>query len=185
MEEIIFIINNLVFGMLFEVLFIYLIIIIAKRIKNKKLLLFFIVFLGYIISGIIVNFTYDNQAWAITLMIIFIFLVCKLLYKDNIEILDIFLITFSIFVVSLVSALSLSIFGFDKIEALIFSRLVLLFVIDLLMLFDFYKLYALYVSLWNRRDDGNIKSITIRNISVIMLNVTMFLITFFVNYFLS
>ena len=104
----------------------------------------------------------------------------KFLYKDKIQIIDVFIISLAYLWLML---LSLILINFAKRD---FSNYAIMYIIQRILLFipfifknKFYIIYKKYCSLWNRNDKEKrpIKSITLRNISLILLNVFIFLMS--------
>lgn len=156
---------NIFLGMLPEVLFFTMFLIYSKKIKEKRTILFVLIILNYIGTGIL-N-TYSIYSYII--FIIFEYVILKLLYKEKVELIDVFLITISHIYLFIISISCYKIFA-DYNIALLTNRLLLL------MPFVFKNklnyLYEEYKKLWNRNNNNNkIRSISLRNISLIFLNI--------------
>lgn len=156
---------SIVLGMLPDVMYYYLYIKNIKNINTKKILFFTLLLVGFIATNIYYNlYTY-------LLFDVIIFLIIKKLYNSQAN--DIFLV---IFIELYMILLSIMCFFLIKnyIIAFIFYR-VLMF-IPLLFINKIKLLYKNYTMLWNRHNIPNkIKSITLRNVSLVGLNVLIIL----------
>lgn len=157
-------------GLLPEVLYFTLFLIYTKNIKEKRIKLFLLMSFAYILCIML------NQ-YKILYYLSFIFIVyciLKFLYKDKTQIIDIFVFSLSTAYLSFTSLLC---FKFVKED---FSNYYIWLSVNRLLLFiififknKFNTIYRKYCKLWNRNDKENrpIKSITLRNISLIILNL--------------
>lgn len=164
---------SILLGLIPEVLYFTLFLVYTKNLKKKKLKLFFLIAIAYFLCILI-------QQWQILfyiLLIVLIYLSLKLLYKDKTQIIDIFVISFAYLWISLLSFILILFVKQDM------SNYVLISIIDRILLFsififknEFNKIYKVYCKLWNRNDkeERPIKSITLRNISLILLNSFIF-----------
>lgn len=155
---------SLFLGMLPEVLFYTLFIVFTKDIREKYLKLFMFISVGYI--ALIMICRYELLFYL--LYIVYVYFVLKLLYKSHI--MDIFIFTISVIYLMLCSFVCYYLID-NYLIAMLVDRLLLfvpLFIINY-RLNDFYNLYKLK---WNRHNDvKGIKSLTLRNISVLTLNI--------------
>lgn len=175
---IIYLITSLLIGVLPEVIYFTLFIILAKDIKERKKRLFLGIFLIYIIFAII--FKYKLLAfWG---MIIAMYLYMKILYK-NTNLIDMVTIYFASSYLTLISYIGF--INFDKD----LSNYYVLLAINRLIIFlpflgrkKFHSIYLKVKSMWNRNDTIKkpLKSITLRNIIFIFINI----LIFFMNYYL-
>lgn len=167
---------SLIFGLIPETLYFTLFLIFAKDIKEKKIKLFLLISLSYILCIMTIRYK-------LLLYVIFIFVVygiLKILYKKKAMITDIFLFAVSTLYLTTVSYLfyifrnNLFIDGFISY---IIARLIL-FIPLILLRNKINKFYKTYCKLWNRNDKEKrpIKSITLRNISLMSIN-TIIIIT--------
>ena len=170
-------INSILLGSIFEIFFIWNMIIKIKELNNKKILLFMIVFLSYFISGIIVNFTYNNQYLCYIVLNSLIYLFSKIFFKNKFQIIDIFLIYYIIMTINFSCLILMKILGYNLIF-LYFNRIFLILVI--IFSNKIKNIYKKYIKLWNRRDGNKIKSITIRNLSIISMNILLYIINWYV-----
>ena len=159
---------NLFLGMVPEVIFFCVFLTTCKEIKNKFLSLFILNILSYIGAGILTSYS----IFSYILYIFAQYVILKLLYKDKIEYIDVFLITIShvyVFIIGLVCYKLVN----NYYVAFILDR-ILLFV-PFIFSKKLKNIYQLYKKAWNRNKENKIRSISLRNISLIILNVFLFL----------
>ena len=149
----------------------------AKGVKEKRFLFFILLLASSILSMLVIK-------WHLWYYIVFIassYLIMKLLYKSHVSDLFVFLVFFAWLAISSYTAV------------IIAGRGIIGMVVQRIILFSIFALrgklhgwYKVYRELWNRRDDNRIKSITLRNISLIFLNAFIvfmnFLLIFLQNY---
>lgn len=154
---------SFIFGAMLDSLFYFLYIVKVKKIQNKKILLYVLILIGYVIFNMILRYNF----YLYLLFLIYIFFVIKILYKNSIC--DIFLLLvvdmYSI-ICSIISYFCLN----DYILALVINKALLF--IPLVFSSNLSKVYTLYLNYWNRKKEKvKIKSITLRNISILLLNI--------------
>lgn len=164
---------SILLGLLPETLYFTLFLIYAKNLKEKKVRLFLLIGIAYFCCILIKEY----NILFYTLHIFSFYLVLKILYKKKVQIIDIFLITLAYLWLSF---LSFILMNFTKNDL---SNYALIYIIQRTLLFlpfifknKFNNWYKQYYSLWNR-DKSNpkvLKSITLRNISLILLNSVIF-----------
>lgn len=170
---------GILLGLIPEVLFITLFLSFTKNIKEKRMLLGICITISYLISIFI-------QQYKILFYVLFIFLIylsLKVTYKKKTQIIDLFVGSIPFMWISILSYVCFIFFNKDL------SNYYFLYLIDRILLFIplFFKkqlnvLYKKYCSLWNRNDKEKrlIKSITLRNISLLVINITIFLMNLYV-----
>lgn len=153
---------SLILGMIPEVLYFTLFLKFTKNIDKHIVKLFVLLAIGYV--ALIMICRYEFLFYI--MYIIYSYLVLKVLYKS--EIIDIFVysIAFSY----------LMIVGYT-FKLLLFNNYVLYYLVVRVFMFlpfifknKFNQLYILYRKLWNIRKGNKIKSLTIRNSSLIFVN---------------
>lgn len=166
---------SILFGLIPEVLYFTLFITYTKNIKEKRIKLFLLLSILYFLCMLL-------QRFIIIYYIIFIFfayLILKLLYKNQAQIIDIFIASISYLWLSILSLILMNFVNKD------FSNYYIILLIQKILLFmpflfknKFNILYKKYCKLWNRDDNEKrpIKSITLRNLSLILLNSFIFLL---------
>ena len=167
--------TGIILGLLPEVLYFTLFLIYTKNLKEKRIKLFLLMSVIYILCIMI------NQYKTIYYIsfIVLVYCILKLLYRQKTQIIDIFVFSLSMIYLTLLATFSLMLFTDDL------SNYYILYIIARILLFipfifksRFNVLYQKYCKLWNRNDKEKrpIKSITLRNISLIIINVTIFII---------
>ncbi len=164
------IIISLTIGMLPDVIFFTYFLTYIKDIKTKRVRLFILTMITYIVCIMISQ--YNTYLY---LLFIFIYYgILMLLYKEKIQLTEIFLI---LIMSAYLSYTSYFCFKFVKSD---FSNYYFLAIISKIVLFipilirkKIRKIYKKYCIWWNRNDGEKrpIKSITIRNISLIIFNI--------------
>lgn len=159
---------SIIIGMIPEVLFFTLFISYSKDLKQKKKSLFILIVIAYILCIMINRYQYTYYI----VMILMIFLILKVLYKEKIQIVDLFLVTISIVYVMLISFISFKMFGNNEnyyYIALIINKLLIF--LPLFFKRKLHNIYEKYLLLWdrNKSKERKVKSITIRNLSIISL----------------
>ena len=150
----------------------------AKQIKEKKVLFYILL----LVSGVLCFLISRWQLWYYIAYLGSAYLIMRKLYKSHISDLFVFLIFFAWIAVT-------SYTGF-----MLFHNIVYTYIFQRILMFGififrgkFNKWYKTYRELWNRRDDKRIKSVTLRNISLICINVFIvfmnFLLIFLSNLF--
>lgn len=154
---------GLLMGMLPEVLYFTLSICFIKDIKKQRLKLFSLLVIGYIVLIMVCRF----QLLFYLGYIVYVYIVLKKLYKSKI---------IDLFIVSIVSAyLTLASFiSFKLIDTYMLAYLInrlMLFIPIFILNYKLNDFYNVYYRLWDRHDGNKVKSITIRNISLVFINM--------------
>lgn len=160
---------SVLFGLMPESLYFTLFISYTKNIKEKRIKLFLLISLSYFLCVLV-------KKWTIIFYLLSIFLFyfdLKLLYKNKVQIIDVFIISISCFYITFLSFLLIFLVKSD------ISNYMYIYTIDKILLYapfifrkKFNIIYKKYCKLWNRNDKEKrpVKSITLRNISLILLN---------------
>lgn len=169
------IIISILLGLIPEVTYFTLFLIYTKNLKGNKIKLWLLIALAYIVCMFIQRY----RTIYYILFIALVYITLKILYKDKTQIIDIFVFSISTIYLSLIGFIC-SRFIFNNYTyyyvCLILNRILLF--IPFIFKDKFYYLYKNYCRLWNRnyKEKQPIKSITLRNISLILLNSLIFLI---------
>ena len=136
---------------------------IAKN-KNFNKKLYFLIFIGYIIFNMICVY----NLYLYLLFYLYIYFALKIIYKSQIN--DFFLIVFIDFYYLILSSLCYFLVP-NYLIAYLINKILLFF--PLIFKDKLKKLYSIYTKLWNKNKEAKqpIKSITLRNISLVLLNV--------------
>lgn len=167
-----------------EAIYFSLFLIYGKNLKEKRLLFIGIMIFEYLMLKCFIKFNVYFQI-AYTFMS---FINLKVLYREKAQITDIFLFAVASLVLILISIVSYASIYFtirEYIVALILNR-VLLF----LFLYFFRRkinlTYKNFYAIWNRHNNPNkMKSLTLRNISVIIFNLMFCFINLGMIFFLT
>lgn len=142
----------------------------AKGIKQHRVKLYVLL----LISGVLCSLICRWQLWYYLAYIASAYLIMRILYKSHISDLFVFSIFFAWIAIT-------SYLGFA-----ISNSMVIGYIVQRILMFGifafkgkFNKWYKTYRELWNRRNDNRIKSITLRNISLIFLNAFIVFMNFF------
>ena len=172
---------GILLGLVPEVLFFTLFLCNTKNIKEKKVRLFLLIAISYTLTIFIKQYVLLYYL----MFIVLTYISLKILYKEKTQIIDIFIIVYSFFYVTIISYFCFLFMKQDR------SNYWILYTLDRILLFipfifknKFNVLYKKYCKLWNRNDKEKrpIKSITLRNISLIAIN---FIIIFMNVYMIS
>lgn len=170
---------SILLGLIPEVLFLTLFLTKTKNIKEKRLKLFIVIAIFYFLSMLI-------QQYKTIFYVLFIFLLylsLKIVYGKKAQIIDLFVASIPFMWISFLSYIC---FIFLKEDL---SNYYILYIIDRIFLYipllfgKYLNLaYKEYCKLWNRNDKEKrpIKSITLRNISLLIINITIFLMNLYV-----
>lgn len=166
---------SLILGILPDVLYYFIYIKQIKGIKSKNLLFFLLLLVTYMLCIIVVQ----HQFYLYIIQDILVFIIMKLLYKSHIS--DMFLVIFIEFYMILLSTICFMFINNYYFAFIIYRLLMFLPLLCSNKLRDMYKKY---LSLWNRHDNPKkIKSITLRNVSLVILNcllIFMYLMTLYI-----
>jgi len=166
-----------IIAILSETLFIYLIFKKSKNINTKRIALFLGILITYIVSGAITGFNYNFKIWTLLTFNILLFLVVKILYKEQINVVDFLLFGYILYLIGFPNSFAAflrTIHLVNYLTALVISRIII-FSILFFSYKHLNKFYQKISEFWNRRDDGKIKSLTIRNLLLIGVNVTLYI----------
>lgn len=164
---------SILLGMIPEVLYFTLFLIYTKDLKDKKFRLFGLVTIAYIICIMISQY----KILYYTTFIFLIYGILKLLYKNKAQITDIFAFSVSIIYLTILSLLIYLPKDIVQYYIILLVNRILLF-IPFIFRNKFNITYKKYYSLWNRNYEKKqpVKSITLRNISLIVINCIIFII---------
>lgn len=169
------ILMSIILGLLPEVLYFTMFIICTKDIKEKKIRLGVLISIAYILC----MFVQRYKVIYYILFIVLVYAILKLLYKKKTQIIDIFIISITYLYLTIISLFCFMFVKSDLSNYYIIS-IINRILLGLPFIFKnkFNLLYKKYCSLWNRNDKPNkvIKSVTLRNISLILLNFLVFII---------
>ncbi len=164
------IIISFILGLLPEVLYFTLFLIYTKNIKEKRLGLGILIAVAYVLCLFIQRY----QVIYYFAFIGLVYLILKLLYRKKTQIIDVFVFSIIFGILCLLSTLCyFAGLAFNINYYICYIILRILMFVPFIFRNKFNILYKKYCSLWNRNDKQKraIKSITLRNISLILLNL--------------
>ena len=158
-----------------EAIYFSLFLIYGKNLKEKRLLFIAIMIFEYLMITKLIQY----NIWIHISYIIMTYINLKALYKEKAQITDIFLFMVASIILIVVSAISYIIVQHTisiYLVALILSRL-LLFLTLFVIKNKINNYYKKFYSLWNKYKNPNkIRSLTLRNISIIIFNIMFYTI---------
>lgn len=164
---------SILLGLLPETLYFTLFITYTKNIKENKVKLFLLIAISYCICILVQNF----KILFYILLIVLIYISLKIVYKKKAQIIDVFIISIAYLWLGI---LSITLMNFVTND---YSNYFMILILQKILLFipfvfrhKFNIVYKKYCKLWNRsyKEKRKIKSITLRNISLILLNAYIF-----------
>lgn len=175
---------SILLGLIPEVLYFTLFITYTKNIKEKRFKLFVLTGIIYFLCMLVVMY---KLVYYIAFVILF-YLVLKFLYKQKIQIIDIFVITLSFFYLSTIAYIFFLLMNDNMDFYYLFYMLDRILLLLLLLFVPFIfknklnSIYKIYCKLWNRNDKETrpIKSITLRNISLIAINFIIIIMNIYI-----
>lgn len=165
---------SVLLGLIPEVLYFTLFISYTKNIKEKRVKLFLLISVAYFLCMLIQQY----KLMYYMLLIVLMYFIAKILYRRKVQIIDFFVFSISAIYLTILSYIC---FLFLKKDL---SNYYFLYFIDRVILYlpfifknKFNIIYKKYCKLWNRNDNEKrtIKSITLRNISLIIINIAIIL----------
>lgn len=162
-----YILLSVFLGIIPESIYLSFFFIFAKQIKFKKRILFSLILASYSICSIFLAFS----IWFHIVFIASIYLILLLLCKS--QLIDVFLISNAYIVLTIITLICFLIPHY--MTGVIFHNVFLfLFVLCFKNKLSLY--YNKYCKLWNKNNNAIIKSITIRNISIILFNILLYVL---------
>lgn len=164
---------ELLLGQLPEAIYFAVFMILTKQLKTKRILFIIISILEYIL---IFN-TLAFNIWAQLLYMCMLYIALKILYKEQVQITDIFTFGIASIIMIVISAVVYGITRGNMIYGSIISRLGL-FLVLIVFRNKLVNIQKLYKSLWNRNDKipHKMKSTTFRSLNLVIFNI-MFYVT--------
>lgn len=163
---------SIIIGLMPEAIFFAMFVIGAKGIKKGERRLPLVVF--FIAAFLIIGLLLAYNIWEYVLLTVAMYIIMKLLHEKT-EFIDLFLLTIPYLILAVIGFVC---FGIGQLLPdsicpplimLIINRLLLLIIISALYP-RLYRWYNTYKKVWNVHKDSKIKSITVRNISILVCN---------------
>lgn len=168
----------LILEKVFEAIYFALFLLIGKNIKEKRIAFIAVMIFEYLALKYFIRYNVLFQL-SYTFMS---FINLKFFYKEKSQITDIFLFMFASLILIIISiATGLILFKFPELYVfmLIINRIIMF--LTLFAIKDkIYNWYKVMFKHWNRsKEKRKIKSLTLRNISVIIFNLMFYILNFF------
>ena len=177
-----YLITGVLLGFIFEVFFISVMFYKIKGLKDKKIALFLSTLITFIITAMITGTNYSNQYLFYLIYNVILFGFLKIIYRNKINIIDLFLIYYIIMIINFSSLLAIKLFEYNFISYFTSRLILILFMILASKFNNFYKLYNYN---WNRHTNNKVKSITVRNLTIISCNLMLYIINYFILYYIN
>lgn len=174
---------NFIFGILPETIYFCLFMIYSKNLKEHRLRLFLLMLFEYFVVSCFIQY----NVWLQITYTILLFIILKILYKEKALITDIFIFGASSLLLIAISALSYMAVYFtvnNYIIAYILNR-ILMFGTLFILKDKLHNWYLKFNGLWNRKPNQKIRSLTVRNVSVIIFNIMFYIINLGMLYFIA
>ena len=169
---------NIVFGYILETLFFGYAFNKIKGIKSKRTYIIFLI--CYVLGAIIINFTINN-VYYLYIMIAFMFeIINKIIDKRKFIVTNAFLMLNIMLLSSTITTIPILLFGYNSLS-LILNRAEIIIMIILIKYLPINKIHKLVVSNWNRTANNKVKSVTIRNLILIVIFILITIINMFIN----
>ena len=164
-------IKSILIGVIPDVIFLSLFIIYSKKIQTRRVIFFILLLIDYIVTLIIFKY----QTLFYILFIVIEYIILRLLYKKEIQLIDSFVITIPFLILFLMSCIYYFLIP-NYMLACILEKITILIMIFLIKN-KINIAYKTYRHLWNRTKEEarKIRSITLRNISLILMYIFIFL----------
>lgn len=164
------IIMNIILGLIPETLYFTMFLIYTKDIKERKFTLFILISLAYLV---LISLSSYKMLYYLSFVFV-IYIILKILYKDKSQKIDIFIISFAFIYVSLLSYICYIFIQKNHDMFYLFYTLDRIFLfVPFLFKNKFNTFYKRYCLLWNRNNaDRTVKSITLRSVSLVIINIS-------------
>lgn len=157
---------SIILGLIPEFIYYYIYLTKIKELKGNNILFFILTFINCFMSIIYIK----HDFYMYILFDIIEYILLKLSYKKQICIIDFFLLIFSEIYLLIISALCYYLIS-NYIIAFITNRILMF--LPLIFISKIRIIYKKYKNMWNRNDKKNnpIKSLTLRNTSVVIMDI--------------
>lgn len=172
-------VTNFIFALFPEVVYFTLFLIYTKGYKYNKIKLFIFLLLGY---SVLKMFLPKNIYFQI-IFTLYVPIVLKFIYKDKFHISDMFIFVYSSIILILCTCITIPIYLiFGKYMLAFILNRILMFVVLFLLKNKLNKAYVWIISQWNRNYEhpNKVKAITIRQVSVISMNIMIYALYLFI-----
>lgn len=172
---------ELIIGQIPEAIYFALFMIYAKGLKEKRILFTILMVAEYIL---LTRFLIYNISFQI-IYTFMTFIIMKILYKEKSQIIDIFIFTESLILLLIFTVPFLVLNNFiNNIYIVCIISKISLFIFFFFIKKYLFKINNKYYKLWNRNDyeKRKIKSLTLRNISIVTFNILFYITNILIIY---
>lgn len=164
---------EILLGQVPEAIYFAMFMILTKQIKEKRILFVILMTLEYI--GLLQAFPYSVVPRILFFVLTFIIL--KLLYKEKVQITDVFTLGIASISLIIFNVCFSPLFYVNYILAVVLIR-ICMFVFLFIFRNKLNKIQKLYKKLWNRNDKEprKIKSLTFRSLNLVIFNIMFYII---------
>ena len=141
---------------------------------------YFIYLISSIIPFVFQKFTYNNLYLTYILIALFFYLMYAVIHKEYRQITNFFLMLNLILISSIIMAIPMFFVGYNQ-NYLIINIVMNLILIVVVKYAPLNNIYKTIIQNWNRTNHNKIKSVTIRNFTMILIYTFVTLINVFVN----
>lgn len=171
---------NIIFGFGLETIYFGYI---FNNIKNEKYKTTYIYYLiSSILSFLLQNFTYNNLYLTYIFIALIFYVLYAITHKEWKQITNFFLMLNIILISSILTTIPILIFGYNSLS-FVLNRLEMLVILFVVKKINLNKLYKLIIRNWNRTTNNKIKSVSVRNFTMIFIYIFLTFINIFVNEF--
>lgn len=176
-------IAQLILGQIPEAIYFALFMIFAKNLKEKRIIFILVMIFEYLALTQLIQF----NVWLQVIHTFMTYINLKVLYKEKAQITDVLMFTIAsilLIIISFIFCLPLIINEKLVIICAISSKIIL-FVLLFIIKNKLNKILVVVNNRWNRNDKYKIKSLTVRNIFIVIFNAMFCLINMFMIYLLT
>lgn len=163
-----------------EAIFFSVFLILGKKLKEKRLLFTAIMIFEYLALKCVLKY----NIWFQLIYTFMSFINLKVLYKEKAQITDIFLFAAAsiiLIILGILCGLPKIMFNIEYIYLLIINR-ILMFLVLYIFRNHISKIYVKIFKNWNRNNNNKIRSLTLRNISIIFFNIMFYVLNLMLIY---
>lgn len=168
---------RIILAQVLEAVYFSLFMIKGKNIKDKRILFVCLMIVQYLLLKQFIKFDVGFQL----IYIFTAYLDLKILYKDKAQITDIFLFMIASIILIIVSVICglIEVYLHINHNILLIINRIIIFTILYFLKDKINNIYKNFYKYWNRHNNnGKIRSLTLRNISVIIFNLMFYVINF-------
>ena len=169
---------NILNGFIFQSIYVGYVYNKIKNVNYKST--YFIYLICYIIGATITSFNYSFIYYSMIIVSIMFYITYSIIHKEWKQITNFILMLNIHFVTSILTAIPILIFGYNSLYLLI-NFIMLITIMIICKKVNINKIYKIFIKNWNRTMNNKIKSVTIRNLSLILIYILITLINYFVN----